>query len=212
MQVPPKTIVIDGMTADWAGVAPILSDPSGDDTAPDEHGTDLARVYLARDSMWLYFLMTLHDGAPRTPSAANQHFHYSVDIMQHLYQISTPGDFNATAKKFFEEPYWHVEVAVRGPAGNPWVGWFTGPEYVAVAQNPWTRSSRPAGGGAGGCGSAIPATRDSGQAPGRVQPAVWFGASPAGRKLFGRLRRGGPFQTPCCSSAVFRGPFHHPSL
>ncbi len=60
-----KTIVIDGEIADWEGISPAIIDPKGDeDPESDFDGTDINSVYLAKDSNFLYFLITMHDGDP----------------------------------------------------------------------------------------------------------------------------------------------------
>ncbi len=64
--LPWKTITIDGDMEDWSDLMPVYTDAAGDeDPLADFDGTDLAAFYLAQDQEFIYFLMTLYDGAPR---------------------------------------------------------------------------------------------------------------------------------------------------
>ena len=54
-----RTIIIDGDKTDWNGILPAFEDPQGDSFGPP--GTDLKGIYLAKDSDYLYVLMTLYD-------------------------------------------------------------------------------------------------------------------------------------------------------
>jgi hypothetical protein len=57
-----RPITVDGNKQDWGGIAPAFIDPAGDSTNPNP-GTDLKGVYLAKDQIFLYVLITLY-GAP----------------------------------------------------------------------------------------------------------------------------------------------------
>jgi len=68
--VPTATIDIDGSEADWLAITPdgdevVFTDVSGDGD-PARTGTDLEKLYLAKDDDYLYIGMTLHDGNPDT--------------------------------------------------------------------------------------------------------------------------------------------------
>jgi acetyltransferase-like isoleucine patch superfamily enzyme len=54
-----KTITIDGNPADWEGISPFLVDVSGDSC---DTGTDIRRVYLAKDECYLYWRMDTESG------------------------------------------------------------------------------------------------------------------------------------------------------
>lgn len=87
VEIPFRTITIDGDDADWAGIPPVVEDPVGDEEPEYAAipGTDLANVYMARDDTYLYFRMTMHDGDPVEAL-------YVVEFQQYLTQIHTPGD------------------------------------------------------------------------------------------------------------------------
>ncbi|MEK7750667.1 MAG: hypothetical protein AAB403_06280 [Planctomycetota bacterium] len=109
VQIPFRTIAIDGLDNDWAGISPVVSDPAGDvNPAAQRVGTDLANVYMARDASYLYIRMTLHDGNPRQDTL------YFVELQQYLTQLSTPGDVMIGAA-YESGPDWHIWLAARGP-------------------------------------------------------------------------------------------------
>ena len=129
-EIPFHTITIDGSDSDWMGIPSIIEDDLGDGAA-EYDGTDLSSLRLARDNSYIYCLIKLNDGGPRTYPT----FHYSVEFMQHQYQLHTPGDINVTAKKIEDplNPYWRVEAWIRGVACDPSAVVFEGPEYVAIS-------------------------------------------------------------------------------
>jgi hypothetical protein len=115
VEIPFRSIVIDGNDADWSGISPVVEDPAGDkdpmySTVP---GTDLANVYMARDDTYLYFMMTMHDGGPlQDPPTL-----YVVELQQYLNQIHTPGDLIASVS-YTPDAGWTVSIGVRGPGGQ----------------------------------------------------------------------------------------------
>ena len=110
VEIPFRTIIIDGDDADWAGILPVVEDPAGDDDPvyASIPGTDLANVYMARDDTYLYFRMTFYDGNPILAR-------YAVELQQYLTQIHTPGDRSAVAVN--EETGWWVSVEDRTGVG-----------------------------------------------------------------------------------------------
>jgi len=60
LDVPARTITIDGLPGDWAGIPPLLTDPSGD--SPCGVGTDIISLYLAQDASFLYWRIDTSDG------------------------------------------------------------------------------------------------------------------------------------------------------
>ncbi len=88
VQIPERTISVDGSDSDWGGISPVVPDPANDENSAytEVGGTDLANVYLARDSEFLYVLMTFHDGDPIMNTA------YFLELQQYLYQQHTFGD------------------------------------------------------------------------------------------------------------------------
>jgi hypothetical protein len=55
------TITVDGSTADWTGIAPVITDTTGDSATA---GTDISRVYLAKDASNIYARIDLANGTP----------------------------------------------------------------------------------------------------------------------------------------------------
>lgn len=60
-------IVLGDSMADWAGIEPAVRDRTGDNDQPQYgDGLDIRNYCLAKDNQYLYSLITLADGAPRT--------------------------------------------------------------------------------------------------------------------------------------------------
>lgn len=107
VQIPYRTIPLG--SSDWSGIPPVMTDPQGDkDPSAPGAGTDLAAVYFARDSEYVYFRMTLYDGAPIANCA------YVVEFTQYQYQLHTPGDVLVMVDTNANHP-WLVQVYDRGP-------------------------------------------------------------------------------------------------
>ena len=49
---------------DWNDIEPAYIDDVNDGSNADYDGTDLHKLYLAKDDTFLYIMMTLYDGAP----------------------------------------------------------------------------------------------------------------------------------------------------
>ena len=64
--LPNRTITIDGLATDWLGIAPVFTDPKGDTEVPVDDGSDLKALYVARDSLNLYFMAELYAPANRS--------------------------------------------------------------------------------------------------------------------------------------------------
>jgi len=80
--IPQATInVQDDSLVDWAGIAPVFQDITGDGD-PNHSGSDLQDLYLAKDGTYLYGRMTLADGPPNTAVQANpwEAMGYSVEF------------------------------------------------------------------------------------------------------------------------------------
>lgn len=108
VEIPFRTIVIDGNDADWTGIQPIVTDPPGDENPlyAGVPGTDLAAVYMAHDDTYLYFRMTFHDGNPLEEAL------YVVEFQQYLTQLHTPGDRWVAAQQVGGT--WSVTINDRG--------------------------------------------------------------------------------------------------
>jgi len=57
-----KTIAVDGITSDWAGISPITTDATGDGNALG--GSDITAFYAAKDATNLYFRIDVANGPP----------------------------------------------------------------------------------------------------------------------------------------------------
>ena len=88
VEIPLRTIIIDGSDGDWSGIPPIVTDIPGDEDPlySGVTGTDLSAVYMTHDDTYLYFRMTFHDGDPIGDAM------YVVEFQQYLTQLHTPGD------------------------------------------------------------------------------------------------------------------------
>lgn len=87
-------ITIDGDISDWAEMTPAFADQVDDENPSSNFaGTDLEELYLARDASYLYVMMKLHDGNPKTDESTG----YIFEILQTASQIHTPGDLAVTA-------------------------------------------------------------------------------------------------------------------
>ncbi|MBU0929391.1 MAG: PEGA domain-containing protein [Spirochaetes bacterium] len=62
--VPRRTIKVDGLLDDWAGIAPASGDRANDDRQPSEPGTDIEAAYIAYDDKYLYVMLDFADGRP----------------------------------------------------------------------------------------------------------------------------------------------------
>ena len=82
VEIPFRSMTIDGDNADWAGLAPVVRDPAGDENPQYSSviGTDLGDLFMARDDTYLYFLLTMHDGGP----LENPQTLYVVEFQQYL--------------------------------------------------------------------------------------------------------------------------------
>jgi len=64
--LPNRTITVDGLPGDWQGIAPVFTDPKGDTEVPVDDGSDLKALYVARDSLNLYFMVEFYAPANRS--------------------------------------------------------------------------------------------------------------------------------------------------
>lgn len=84
-----KTITIDGNFDDWANITPVLVDDENDkDPDANFSGTDIKSFSLAKDAQFLYMMIELYDGSPRTESTTV----YQFQANQAQYKADTPGD------------------------------------------------------------------------------------------------------------------------
>ena len=97
----------------WSGIAPVYEDATGDkkvgENDPNPSGADIENLYIAKDSTYYYFRMTLADGPPGTatidPFGAT--VHYSVQFLEE------PDNWDSTQAYFvaYEWGEWAVRVS-----------------------------------------------------------------------------------------------------
>jgi hypothetical protein len=73
--VPYASILVDGNISDWEGISPAIIDRIGDKVGSNS-GTDIDKIYLAKDSDYLYLRIDLSDGSPN-PNAFGYHINLS---------------------------------------------------------------------------------------------------------------------------------------
>lgn len=69
IKIPYAKIKVDGKLGDWAGISPVLTDPAGDLSSNYDSGkykgTDVTKLFLAKDNTKLYVRMEFANGKPR---------------------------------------------------------------------------------------------------------------------------------------------------
>ncbi|MDZ7341560.1 MAG: T9SS type A sorting domain-containing protein [candidate division KSB1 bacterium] len=61
-QIPFQSIIVNGDVSDWVGLAPLVTDPQGDDTL-NYPGADIQAIYAAQDGNHLFLRMDLWENA-----------------------------------------------------------------------------------------------------------------------------------------------------
>lgn len=74
--VPTANISVDGDTSDWAVIEPAITDPAGD--ADLTNGSDIVRVFIAKDSQNVYARIDLGNGTPHTE------LYFSISFYPHI--------------------------------------------------------------------------------------------------------------------------------
>jgi hypothetical protein len=106
--IPVAAISIDGDISDWNGMQPVFEDAVNDQHPDaDFDGTDLHKFYLAKDETFLYMLITLYDGPPKT----DIHTQYGFQANQSSEFHDTSGDH--LAKAGFSRGAWYAGIHVR---------------------------------------------------------------------------------------------------
>jgi len=111
--IPTASITIDGNPGDWPESALLHTDPSGDNDT-DLTGTDIEKVYLAKDETNLYMAMFLYDGNPNTVAATHYNVQFSSErnydgngemlILIGTYYSSTQEEWSVMSLK--RDPAW----------------------------------------------------------------------------------------------------------
>jgi TolB-like protein len=80
-EIPEAAIRLDGKTQDWLNIPPLIGDRVGDDWKTDRlSGTDIAKVFLARDHQYLYVLFELADGRPNSNLSSARYVEYNLNL------------------------------------------------------------------------------------------------------------------------------------
>ena len=122
-------INIDGNISDWTEIEPAFVDEV-DDENPDADfaGTDIEELYLVRDDTYLYMMMKLHDGNPKSDVATQ----YIFETNQVSCTVQH-GDRLAVARS--QGPsFWYAYVCVRDEYGCSWIDSYD-ESYVGIGTN-----------------------------------------------------------------------------
>jgi hypothetical protein len=119
-EIPTRTITIDGLPGDWAGIKPVLVDPQGDSTCGT--GTDIKSVFVAQDSEYLYWRIDTWSGAFLF---SEEWMGPGISIMQNRDTLS-PGDIEmGIHDNSYGMNGWISQIDVP----NPPILLYSGPEY-----------------------------------------------------------------------------------
>lgn len=81
LEIPMAAIKVDGRSADWLSVPPLFEERAGDNWgARNETGTDISKIYLARDSENLFLHFVLADGDPNSRLSSSRYVEYNLDL------------------------------------------------------------------------------------------------------------------------------------
>ncbi len=127
--IPTASIIIDGAINDWENIEPIFVDEI-DDEAPQANfeGTDIHEFYLAKDDTYLYVMITMYDGAPKTD--VQTQYGFQADLSSEQYD--SPGDHLAKASSI--NGVWYAGVHVRSSDGGRDIASYPS-EYVGIGTN-----------------------------------------------------------------------------
>jgi hypothetical protein len=81
VDLPVRTIKIDGKVDDWTALNSILTDPEGNDKMPKQPGTDVTALYMAKDKAYLYWRIDFADGKPRWSTTALDDLAIQCDLV-----------------------------------------------------------------------------------------------------------------------------------
>jgi len=84
IDIPIKTIIVDGNPDDWNGISALVTDTQGDDS-PSYIGDDIKSLFIAKDTDYLYLRMDLWD-------SVNTNFGNGPSPNEGIYQISVYND------------------------------------------------------------------------------------------------------------------------
>jgi len=110
-KIPTATIAIDGNSDDWNNIEPVFEDEVNDqDPDADYDGTDLHKLYLAKDDTFLYIMLTLYDGAPYT-DLPDDWSSFNFVAFQQSNSDSKVGDVWTGAEYYKNDGKWSVMVS-----------------------------------------------------------------------------------------------------
>ncbi len=131
VSLPTAAIVVDGDPGDWAGIAPVINDPQGDDS-PHYTGDDIQAMYIAEDAEHLYVRMDLWEDA-------SQRFGNGPAPEDGRYEIRIHGDTMVNDFEFgiaydgYGIQQWGL--GANGSNGTNVPPELRGPEFVGVHEN-----------------------------------------------------------------------------
>ena len=126
INVPTKTVIIDGNPDDWSGINALVTDAQGDDSS-SYTGDDIKALYIAKDSNNLYLRMDLWDNA-------NTNFGNGPSPNEGVYQIilHNDGPYNKMQLGIGYDYYFsRWSLGYNGSSSNVPQG-LEGPDYVGV--------------------------------------------------------------------------------
>jgi hypothetical protein len=123
------TIVLDGQVTDWAGIAPLVTDPIGD-SSNDDRNEDIRAGYMTSDSENFYFRMDVVGGRTVTTT----------------FNVNVPGSTDGTGLSVFIAgsfsrlggglPDWNPgAVTLTRVDATHWTITLTGPENIHIEYN-----------------------------------------------------------------------------
>lgn len=132
-KIPKAPITIDGNMNDWNDIEPVFVDNVNDeDQDANYEGTDLYKFYLAKDDTFLYLMMTLYDGTPKTDMFTV----YGFQANQTPKEYDSPGDIRAFAA--FQDGEWYAsvhKVTNSEPFDSTEIVTYNSSKYVGAGSN-----------------------------------------------------------------------------
>jgi len=133
--IPTASITIDGSISDWEYIQPAFVDEINDENPDaDFDGTDFHKLYLAKDNVYLYILITLYDGAPKTDYETT----YNFEVLHKEGEVNTPGDRRASVRYDIQSQEWQVtvgEIPENIINDKPWSKTYHSSAFVCVGKD-----------------------------------------------------------------------------
>ncbi len=127
IDIPTKTIIVDGNPDDWTGINPLVTDEQGDDS-PIYNGDDIKALYIAKDADNLYLRMDLWENV-------NTSFGNGPSPNEGAYQISVYNDGPYDRMQLgvgYDQSLSQWDLGYNGSSSDYPTG-LSGPDYVGVS-------------------------------------------------------------------------------